>query len=130
MDTIADMLTRIRNAKQRKIKEIEIPYFRLNFDILKILKAENFIREVESFKNEDNNLQYIRVELLYEDKEAKIKTLKRVSKPSRRIYKSYRDLKKILNGFGIAIISTSQGIMTDKEARKKKLGGEVLCEIY
>ncbi len=127
-DPIADYLTRIRNAIERKKEKVEIPGSNLKREITKILKEEGYIEDYEFI---DNNKQgIIRIVLKYVDEESAITGLERVSKPGRRVYSSSRRLPKVLNGLGIAIISTSKGIMTDKKAREKNLGGEVLCYIW
>lgn len=128
-DTIADMLTRIRNANQMHYKEVSIPASNTKKEIAKILKDEGFI---ENYKIENDNVQgTIVVTLKYTDKkERAITGLKRISKPGLRVYVKGEEVPKVLNGLGIAIISTSEGIMTDKEARKKNIGGEVLAYIW
>ena len=128
-DTIADMLTRIRNANQMHYKEVSIPASNTKKEIAKILKDEGFI---ENYKIENDNVQgTIVVTLKYTDKKERVITgLKRISKPGLRVYVKGEEVPKVLNGLGIAIISTSKGIMTDKEARKKNIGGEVLAYIW
>lgn len=128
-DTIADMLTRIRNANQMHYKEVSIPASNTKKEIAKILKDEGFI---ENYKIENDNVQgTIVVTLKYTDKKERVITgLKRISKPGLRVYVKGEAVPKVLNGLGIAIISTSEGIMTDKEARKKNIGGEVLAYIW
>ena len=128
-DTIADMLTRIRNANQMHYKEVSIPASNTKKEIVKILKDEGFI---ENYKIENDNVQRtIVVTLKYTDKKERVITgLKRISKPGLRVYVKGEEVPKVLNGLGIAIISTSEGIMTDKEARKKNIGGEVLAYIW
>ena len=128
-DTIADMLTRIRNASQAKFKTVDIPASNMKRDIAEILFNEGYIKAYEEIKNDNQGI--IRVSLKYTDKGKKvISGLKRISKPGLRIYASKEELPKVLNGLGIAIISTSKGIMTDKEARKENIGGEVLAYIW
>lgn len=128
-DTIADMLTRIRNANQMHYKGVSIPASNTKKEIAKILKDEGFI---ENYKIENDNVQgTIVVTLKYTDKKERVITgLKRISKPGLRVYVKGEEVPKVLNGLGIAIISTSEGIMTDKEARKKNIGGEVLAYIW
>ncbi len=127
-DPIADYLTRIRNAIERRKEVVEIPGSNLKKEITKILKEEGYIEDYEFI---DNNKQgVIKITLKYVDGESAITGLERVSKPGRRVYSSARKLPKVLNGLGIAIISTSKGVMTDKTARHKNLGGEVLCYIW
>ena len=127
-DPIADMLTRIRNANQMRYKEVEVPASKMKNEIARILKAEGFIVD---YKVKKNNIQDILVlSLKYVDKERVITGLKRISKPGLRVYVKAEEVPTVLNGLGIAIISTSQGVMTDKEARKNSLGGEVLAYIW
>ncbi len=127
-DPIADMLTRIRNANQLRYKEVEVPASKMKKEIARILKAEGFIAD---YKEKKNNIQNILVlSLKYVDKERVITGLKRISKPGLRVYVKAEEVPKVLNGLGIAIISTSKGVMTDKEARESSLGGEVLAYIW
>ena len=128
-DPIADMLTRIRNANQMRYKEVEVPASKIKLEIARILKETGFI---EDYKVKKNNVQNIIVlNLKYgKNKERVITGLKRISKPGLRVYAKTEELPKVLNGLGIAIISTSKGIMTDKEARTASLGGEVLAYIW
>ena len=128
-DTIADMLTRIRNANAMRYQEVSIPASNLKVSLAKILKEEGFI---EDYKLVSDDVQgTILVTLKYgQNKERVITGLKRISKPGLRVYAKADEVPKVLNGLGIAIISTSRGVMTDKEARKEKLGGEVLCYIW
>ncbi len=124
-DPIADMLTRIRNANAMKYKEVSMPVSKVKKEIAKILKDEGFIEE---YKVEEETLT---LNLKYTSKKERVITgLKRISKPGLRIYAKKDEVPKVLNGFGIAIISTSKGIMTDKEARKQSLGGEVMAYIW
>ncbi|MBO8143220.1 MAG: 30S ribosomal protein S8 [Thermodesulfobacterium sp.] len=128
-DPIADMLIRIKNALMARHKSVIVPASKIKLEIARILKEEGYIEDYEYIKEEPQ--PKIKINLKYdENKRPVIAGVKRVSKPGRRIYRGYRDLPKVLNGFGIAIISTSQGIMTDHEARKRKIGGEILCEIW
>ena len=127
-DPIADMLTRIRNANQAKHESVEMPASRLKLEILEVLKNEGYISEYE--KVEDGKQGVIKVTLKYNNKERVIKGLKKISKPGLRVYAKANELPKVLNGLGIAIISTSNGIMTDREARKQKLGGEVIAFVW
>ena len=128
-DTIADMLTRIRNANQMRYQEVSVPASNLKVSLAKILKEEGFIAD---YKLVNDDVQgNILVTLKYgENKERVITGLKRISKPGLRVYAKASEVPKVLNGLGIAIISTSRGVMTDKEARKENLGGEVLCYIW
>ena len=128
-DPIADMLTRIRNANQNRAKTVSMPSSKIKEEIAKILKNEGF---VEEFSIEENDVQNtLTLTLKYGQKKERVITgLKRVSKPGLRVYSKAEELPRVLNGLGIAIISTPQGIMTDKEARKQNLGGEVLAYIW
>jgi small subunit ribosomal protein S8 len=127
-DPIADMLTRIRNANQMRYKEVEVPASKMKNEIARILKAEGFIVD---YKVKKNNIQDILVlSLKYVDKERVITGLKRISKPGLRVYAKAEEIPSVLSGLGIAIISTSKGVMTDKEARANSLGGEVLAYIW
>ncbi len=127
-DPIADMLTRIRNANQMRYKEVEVPASKMKNEIARILKSEGFIVD---YKVKKNNIQDILVlSLKYVDKERVITGLKRISKPGLRVYVKAEEVPTVLNGLGIAIISTSKGVMTDKEARANSLGGEVLAYIW
>ena len=127
-DPIADMLTRIRNANQMRYKEVEIPASKMKEEIARILKEEGFIVD---YKVKKNNIQNILVlSLKYSGKERVITGLKRISKPGLRVYAKAEEIPTVLNGLGIAIVSTSKGVMTDKEARKNSLGGEVLAYIW
>ncbi|MFN3567563.1 MAG: 30S ribosomal protein S8 [Caldimicrobium sp.] len=128
-DPIADMLTRIRNALMAKKKTVIVPASKMKLEIVKILKEEGYI---EDYKYIDEKPQRkIEIILKYlENKQGAISGLKRVSKPGRRVYLGYKFIPKVLDGLGIAIVSTSQGIMTDHEARKRRIGGEIICEIW
>ncbi|MCF1190636.1 30S ribosomal protein S8 [Mangrovimonas sp. AS39] len=129
-DPIADYLTRIRNAVRAGHRVVEIPASNLKKEITKILFDQGYIL---SYKFEEDTVQgAIKIALKYnkETKEPVIKKIERISKPGLRKYASSKDLPRILNGLGIAIISTSHGVMTDKQARREKVGGEVLCYVY
>jgi len=123
-DPIADMLTRIRNANQNRAASCEIPVSKVKVEIAKILNAEGFIEE---YKIDGNTMT---LTLKYKNKERVITGLKRISKPGLRVYAKAEELPTVLNGLGIAIISTSKGIMTDKEARRNSLGGEVIAYVW
>ena len=128
-DTIADMLTRIRNANSMRYEEVRVPSSNMKLEIARILKEEGFIKD---YKLEKDNVQgTIVLTLKYSDKKERVITgLKRISKPGLRVYASKEEVPRVLNGLGIAILSTSKGIMTDKEARKQNIGGEVLAYIW
>ena len=127
-DPIADMLTRIRNANQMRYKEVEVPASKMKIEIARILKSEGFIVDYKVKKNniQDNIVLYLK----YSGKERVITGLKRISKPGLRVYAKAEEIPHVLSGLGIAIVSTSKGVMTDKEARSNSLGGEVLAYIW
>ena len=130
-DPIADMLTRIRNANSSKHKTDDIPSSNMKKSIANILLKEGYIKAVEEIESENNAQGIIRITLKYDEKGARIiDGLKRISKPGLRVYASKDELPKVLNGLGIALISTSKGIKTDKEARNEGLGGEVLAYVW
>lgn len=127
IDPIADMLTRVRNAGMANNKEAIIPFSKIKWQILQLLKKEGYIANVEKVQDV---FPSIKVEIKYhENNKPFIRRIDRISKPGRRVYKGFKNLPIVLNGLGLAVISTSHGIMTNNEARKKKIGGEVLCEI-
>jgi len=128
-DPVADMLTRIRNAILAKYNRVDIPASRLKISIAKVLKAEGYIRNYKVVKDDKQGL--LRVYLRY-DEQARpvIQGLKRVSSPGRRVYAGSDDLPKVLNGLGVNIVSTSKGLMTDRQARQAKVGGEILCSVW
>ena len=128
-DPIADMLTRIRNANQALHPETKMPSSKLKEEIAKILAAEGF---VDSYKVEDAQVgKALTVRLRYgNDRQRVIKGLRRVSTPGHRVYKGATDIGRVRGGIGVSIVSTSQGLLTDREARKRKVGGEVLCEVW
>jgi len=128
-DPIADMLTRIRNAQQAGLEKLEMPASNLLVSIAHILKEEGYIVSTRSFNNKGH--RYLRVTLRYDDEgKAAIHEIQRVSKPGRRVYAGADKLPRERNGYGINIISTSRGVMTDAKARAAKIGGEVLCRVF
>lgn len=127
-DPIADMLTRIRNAGKAKFPKVDIPGSKLKVELAKVLKQQGYITDYKFV--EDGKQGMLRLYLKYSGQESAIFGLERVSKPSRRVYSKSKDIKPVLNGLGIAIVSTSKGIMTDKQARKENLGGEILCNVW
>lgn len=130
-DPIADLLTRIKNALLVKKTEVVIPFSKIKFAIAKILKKENFIEKVEKIHSHKNKVfEGIKIILKYENDRPVISELKRISKPSCRIYLKSKEIRRVKGGLGILIVSTSRGIMTGEEARKRKLGGEILCEVW
>jgi small subunit ribosomal protein S8 len=128
-DVIADMLTRIRNANDAKHSTVDIPASNMKKAIADILVSEGYVTSYEVI--EDNKQGIIRVTLKYTDKKQKVlRGIRRVSKPGLRIYAGCDEMPRVMNGLGIAIVSTSKGIMTDKQARKEKVGGEVLAFVW
>lgn len=128
-DPIADMLTRIRNANMVRHEKLEVPASNVKKEIAEILKREGFVRDVEYV--EDNKQGIIRIFLKYgRDNERVITGLKRISKPGLRVYAKTNEVPKVLNGLGIALVSTSQGVLTDKDARAKQVGGEILAYVW
>lgn len=128
-DPIADMLTRIRNANSAKHKTVDVPASKMKTSIAEILFKEGYIRSFEIINNENQGI--IRITLKYDEKGTRvIDGIKRISKPGLRVYANKEELPKVLNGLGIAIISTSKGLKTDKEAREAGIGGEVLAYIW
>lgn len=127
-DPIADMLTRIRNANSQRHAIVDIPYSKTKNSLADILVSEGFV--ASKYVLQDGSHQTIRLTLKYENKTRILQGLKRISKPGLRIYASVEELPRVLNGLGVAIISTSKGIMTDKEARKQNIAGEVMAYIW
>ena len=137
IDPISDMLTRIRNAQAVNKKTVDLPFSKIKFALAKILEKNKYIKKAEKITPEktenkqDNKFDLIRISLKYNlDNQPVVEHLKRISKPSQRIYKKFSQLKPIKQGYGKWIISTSKGLLTDAQARKKRLGGEVICEIW
>ncbi len=129
-DPIADMLTRIRNANRMHFKTVDVLSSRMNANIAEVLKKAGFITGYE-LKKDKHDRESLRIELVYPDSRSFLLTdIQRVSKPGRRVYVHSQDIPKVLNGYGIAILSTSRGIMTDQEARDSKVGGEILCKVW
>jgi len=129
MDPIADMLTSIRNAQAARKETVSVPYSKIKMEIAKVLAKEKFIKEADHKGKKVNKI--IDIVLNYDSlNRPTITRLKRVSKPSRRIYSPYSKIKKIRQGFGSQILSTPKGILSGKEARREKIGGEVICEVY
>ncbi len=128
MDPISDMLTSIRNALTVKHLTVSIPFSNLKYEIAKILEKEGFIEKAE--KKGKRSKRFIEIVLKYTDGLPAISGLKRTSKPGQRIYSGRKRIRRVKGGYGIAIISTSKGLMTDKEAKRQKIGGEVICEVW
>jgi len=128
-DVISDMLTRIRNAIYVKTDKVDIPASRLKIEIAKILKEEGFIKSYKIIKDKKQGV--LRINLKYtQEGDSFITNLKRISKPGRRVYVSKDKIPHVMGGLGIAILTTSQGVMTDKECRQKGIGGEVICYVW
>lgn len=127
-DPISDFLTRLRNAQSAGHESINLPSSKVKFAIAKILEAEGFVKGVSV--NKEGVKATLYVGLNYDGKNPKIKFIKRISTPGRRVYRKAADLPRVLSNMGIAIISTSAGLMTNKQARKRCLGGEIICEVY
>jgi len=126
-DPISDMLTRIRNAILVHKPEVVVPHSQLKARLADLLVREGYLQSIEVVEDPNKSLV---LQLRYEDGQAAIRNLKRISKPGRRVYVKSGELPKVLSGLGLAVISTSTGLMTNREAREKHLGGEVICEIY
>ena len=128
-DPIADLIVRIKNAIMVSHEKVEVPSSKVKINIVKILKFEGYIRNYKIIKGspQDSILIYLKYN---EDKSSVIKDLKRISKPSCRVYSRYKKIPRVLNGFGINIVSTSKGMLTDREARKMGMGGEIICSVW
>lgn len=127
-DPISDFLTRLRNAAKAKKPRVDIPSSNMKKSLAEILKKQNYIENFELI--EDNKQNILRVQLKYRSGISAISGLKRISTPGLRVYKNSIDIPRVLNGLGIAVVSTSKGLLTDKEARKNSVGGEVVCYIW
>ena len=128
-DPIADMLTRVRNAGKARLNSVDIPGSKIKTEIAKVMKSEGYIRNYKFIK--DNKQGILRVYLKYGDDQSHvIQKIQRVSKPSRRVYLDVRNVKPFYYGMGISILSTSKGILTDKQARQEHVGGEILCTLF
>ncbi len=129
-DPIADMLTRIRNANKARFKSVNVYPSQMNMNIAKVLKKSGYINGYDNVKDEKGQ-QMLKIVLKYPDtKKTLITDIKRVSKPGRRVYVKSDSIPKVLNGFGISILSTSRGVVTDQEARQLNVGGEILCKVW
>ncbi len=127
-DPLGDMLTRIRNGQRARLTAVDSPASRLRARVLDVLKRDGYIRGYSRHEAGDGKAE-LKIELKYHDGEAVIQTVKRVSRPGRRVYSSIKSLPRICNGLGISILSTPRGVMSDSEAHAANVGGEVLCEI-
>ena len=129
MDPIGDMFTRIRNGQMRLLNRVNVPASNFRQQILEVLKSEGYISNF-FIEKEENNKKILKVNLKYYEGTPVIKEIKRVSKPGRRVYSRATSIPKIQNGLGLAILSTSKGVMSDNDARKNNLGGEVICKVF
>jgi len=127
-DPIADMLTRIRNAQAVKMLEVVIPFSRIKLLISQTLKNNGYVDNIKEYFEKDR--KFIKLTLKYINEKPRITEVKRISKPGSRVYVKSKNLHNYLNGFGVYVVSTSKGVMTDKEARKNNLGGEIICSIW
>ena len=130
VDPIGDMITRIRNAQLRALNNVAIPSSKFRARILDVLKQEGYIANYKILSDNNNKKETLSVDLKYSNGLPVIKEIKRVSKPGRRIYARATSIPKIQNGFGLAIVSTPQGVMSDNEARIKNVGGEIICRVF
>ena len=128
-DTLGDMLTRIRNGQTTNKKIVDAPASRFRKNVLEVLKREGFIRNYEE-KETKPGINFFEIELKYYNGKPVITEIKRISKPGRRVYSRATSIPKVLNGLGLAILSTSKGVMSDAEATKNNLGGEIICRIF
>ena len=129
IDPVGDMITRIRNAQMRQLSKVNIPSSRFRTKILDVLKQEGYIADYKLL-SDSNNKGNLSVDLKYNNGLPFIKEIKRISKPGRRIYARADSIPRIQNGLGLAIVSTSKGIMTDSDARNKNIGGEIICRVF
>ena len=128
-DPIGDMFSRIRNGQMRSLDSIEIPSSNFRKNILEILKKEGYIKDYYIEKSENNKIN-LKINLKYYEGDPVIKEIKRISKPGRRVYSRANSIPRVMNGLGFAILSTPKGVMTDSEARKNNVGGEIICRIF
>jgi small subunit ribosomal protein S8 len=128
-DPLSDLLTRLRNAQQKRLKSVSVPYSKIKSSLVEILKQEGYIGSY-LVTNDPVATKSINVQLKYINEQPVIKNIQRISTPGQRIYLKTKELPRSLGGLGVFIVSTSAGLMTDRQARQKKLGGEVLCEVY
>jgi len=128
-DPIGDMFSRIRNGQMRSLNSVDIPSSNFRQNILKILKDEGYINDYYIEKSEKNKIS-LKINLKYYEGDPVIKEIKRISKPGRRVYSRANSIPKVMNGLGLAIISTPKGVMSDTEARKNNVGGEIICRVF
>ena len=130
-DPIADMLTRIRNANMVSLTEVDMPSSKLKVELAKLLKSEGYVEDYAVVEKEGSNFKTLKISLKYDEKSKPvISNLKRVSRPGLRNYCKAKDIPQVLGGMGIAIISTSKGLLTDRKAKKENVGGEILCYVW
>ena len=129
VDPVGDMLTRIRNGQMRSLNKINIPFSNFRLKILEVLKKEGYIIDF-NIDNGKQKIKFLSVDLKYYEGQPVIKEIKRVSKPGRRVYSKATSIPKVLNGLGVAILSTSKGVMSDTDAIKNNLGGEIICKVF
>ena len=128
-DPIGDMFSRIRNGQMRSLNSIDIPSSNFRQNILKILKEEGFIKDYYIEKSENNKIN-LKINLKYYEGNPVIKEIKRISKPGRRVYSRANSIPRVMNGLGLAILSTPKGVMTDTEAKRNNIGGEIICKVF
>ncbi len=129
-DPVADMLTRLRNGQHARLYSIEMPFSKIRAGVLEVLKTEGYIKDYKKENGKDGHFS-LKVELKYDTNgQAVISEINRLSKPGRRVYSKIEDLKKFYNGLGMVVLSTSKGVMSDHEARKQNVGGELLCAVF
>ncbi len=129
-DPIADMITRIRNAQLRMLSTVNIPNSKFRAKILDVLKKEGYIANCKILSESKNKREFLSVGLKYSNGLPVIKEIKRISKPGRRVYSRANSIPRVMNGLGLAILSTPKGVMSDTEARKQNLGGEIICRVF
>jgi small subunit ribosomal protein S8 len=129
-DPIADLLARVRNAALARKEFTRVPASKLKHSIVEILKAEGYVADVREEEWGPKKHKALTIVLKYNNRESAFRGLKRISRPGRRVYVRYDEIPRVLSGLGVSILSTSQGLMTDKEARRRKMGGELLCEVW
>ena len=128
-DPIGDMFSRIRNGQMRSLNSVDIPSSNFRQNILKILKNEGYIKDYYIEKSENNKVS-LKINLKYYEGDPVIKEIKRISKPGRRVYSRANSIPRVMNGLGLAILSTPKGVMTDSEAKKNNIGGEIICKVF
>ena len=128
-DPIGDMFSRIRNGQMRSLNSVDIPSSNFRKNILKILKEEGYIKDYYIEKSENNKIS-LKINLKYYEGDPVIKEIKRISKPGRRVYSSANSIPRVMNGLGLAILSTPKGVMTDTDAKKNNIGGEIICKVF